>query len=450
MIKDILPSDMFEKLQRAKEYILKNSYIKLVVHFDGDGTSSAIILSNALKRIGKEFHLTYIKDLSENGFKEAISDNIFTVFADAGSDQIKYAAERSDIVVLDHHFYEKTEIAGLNINARDFGFNGTTEACGATMSYAMALVLDENNRDLFPFFIAGVISDKQDLGGISGLNKVLVDNYGPAFKSIHTLNLEGKTLSDALTYSTDPFFKNLTGFPEKAREFLKEIGLDPEEKVMDLNEDEKRLLSNALSIRLLDQNVGLEALRYIESDLFIFESIGFTSKELASIIDGNGKMGNNSIPVLYFLGHTEYGDEMINNWKMFKTKLIDYTYRSLKDIFETEYVSYFYAPESEMSGAISGILMLYLANQKKPVIGFNVGKDDTKVSSRGTRKLVQRGLNLSIVMREASAKVGGSGGGHDIAAGAVIPKGREMQFLEAANEIIAAQISKEKNIDARM
>ncbi|MGC8608433.1 MAG: DHH family phosphoesterase [Thermoplasmata archaeon] len=444
MIKDILPSAMFEKLQMAKESILENKYIKIVVHFDGDGTSSAVILCNMMKRIGKEFHLTYIKDLSMNGFMEAINDGIFTIIADAGSDQLKYASERSNIIVLDHHFYEKTATAGLNINARDFGFNGTTEACGATMSYAMALVMDENNKDLFPFFIAGLISDKQDLGGISGLNKILVDSYGKDFRSVHTLNLEGQTLVDALTYSTDPFFKNITGFPDKASNFLKDTGLDPEEKITELNEDEKRLLMNSLAIKLLEQGVGIEALRYLESDIYIFDEINFTSKELASIIDGNGKMGSNSVPVVYFLGHREYEAEMTNNWKMFKTKLIDYTYRSLKEIFETENVSYFYAPESEMSGAISGILMLYLANQKKPIIGFNVGGDNTKVSGRGTRKQVQNGLNLSIVMKEASTRVGGTGGGHDIAAGAVIPKGREMQFLEAADEIIAAQLSVRK------
>ena len=94
-----------------------------------------------------------------------------------------------------------------------------------------------------------------------------------------------------------------------------------------------------------------------------------------------------------------------------------------------------------MTGSISGILSLYLLKQDKPLIGFNAGSDNTKVSSRGTRKLVQRGLNLSTVMKEASAQVGGSGGGHDIAAGAVIPRGKEKQFVELANDMVRGQLS---------
>ncbi|WP_204265133.1 hypothetical protein, partial [Klebsiella aerogenes] len=45
-------------------------------------------------------------------------------------------------------------------------------------------------------------------------------------------------------------------------------------------------------------------------------------------------------------------------------------YRAKSELFPGKNVSYFYAPESEMAGAISGILMLYLADQTRPVIGF--------------------------------------------------------------------------------
>jgi RecJ-like exonuclease len=43
-------------------------------------------------------------------------------------------------------------------------------------------------------------------------------------------------------------------------------------------------------------------------------------------------------------------------------------------------------------------------------------------------------------MSIACKKAGGSGGGHDIAAGGVIPPGREKIFIEAASEIIKSQI----------
>jgi RecJ-like exonuclease len=182
-------------------------------------------------------------------------------------------------------------------------------------------------------------------------------------------------------------------------------------------------------------------MKYLENDIVRFKNIGYSSKEISSIVDGNSKIGKNSIPVQYFLGDESVKDEMISNWRISRTKLIEYTYRVLKDIYEQDSIRYFYAPEGEMTGSISGFLSLYLLKQNKPLIGFNAGSENTKVSSRGTRKLVQMGLNLSVVMREAATQVGGSGGGHDIAAGAVIPRGKEKQFVEIANDLVKGQLS---------
>ena len=191
---------------------------------------------------------------------------------------------------------------------------------------------------------------------------------------------------------------------------------------------------------MLENGVGSDAIKYLEADVLYFNDIGFSSKELNSIIDGNARIGMQSLPVQYFLGDSSASTEMIANTKIFKTKLIDYIYRAKSDLKEEKYLRYFYAPESEMAGPIAGAIALYTVKPDKPVIGFNVGTDDIKISSRGSRFAVSRGLNLSEVMKSACATAGGSGGGHDIAAGGVIPRGKEKQFLEAAGEIIKSQI----------
>lgn len=443
MLKDLIQEEFHEALKKGARMIENSDYVRILAHYDGDGTSAAVILTNVLKRKGIKFHLGYIKTLDGENFRKRIEEekDFFTVVVDAGSDQAQYVPENDKLVILDHHFFKKSTISGLNINARDYGIDGTREACGSTMAYLMALAMDENNKDLFPFFISGVIADKQDIGGLKGLNLELANAYGGDSEYIHTLNFEGGTIVDSITYSTDPFFNELSGYPENVKNLVEKIGIDPEKGLFELTDDEKRKLGSELALRLLEQNAGTEALKYLENDIMKFKNTEFTSKEISIIIDGNGKVGKNSIPVQYFLGDQSVKEEMISNWKIFKTKLIDYTYRSFKDIFEENAIRYFYAPESEMAGAISGIMMLYLLKQDKPLIGFNVGTDSTKVSSRGTRKLINKGLNLSIVMREASEKVGGSGGGHDIAAGAVIPRGKEKQFVELANEIVKEQLN---------
>ncbi len=189
-------------------------------------------------------------------------------------------------------------IRGININIRDYGVNGTREACGSTMAYIFSLVLDESNRNLFPFFLSGVTSDKQDIGGLSGLNKSIYDAYN-TYSIKHTLNLEGN-LGDAITYSVDPFFNGLTGNPDAVRGFLQSLNINFDKNILDLNDDENKTLANALALKLLENNIGSDGIRYIEGDTLYYSDLNFTSKELVSIIDGNSRVGENSLPVQYF------------------------------------------------------------------------------------------------------------------------------------------------------
>ncbi len=444
MLKDVIDPEFYRMLKEGAKRILEQKYVRVLAHFDGDGGSAAIILTSALRRKGIRFHLGFIKSLDGDSFRKRIEEypDVFTIIVDAGSDQARFIEEFENIVILDHHFFQENSFKGLNINARQFGIDGTRGACGATMGFAMALAMDEANADLMPFLLSGAISDKQDIGGFTGLNKDLFEHYGKKLKTAHTLNLEGSTLLDGITYSTDPFFLELSGKPENVRAALESLEIDPQKNIFDLSEDEKQKTAEYLASRLLQQNAGSEAIKYLENDLTRFDELGYTSKELSTIVDGNAKVGMNSVPIIYFLGDKSQKEDMTNNWRIFKTKLIEYTYRAYKEVFEEENVRYFYAPESEMAGAISGILMLYLMKQDRPLIGFNAGNDDTKVSSRGSRRQVQKGLNLSLVMRESAKEVGGSGGGHDIAAGAVIPRGKEKQFVETANRIIGEQLGR--------
>ncbi len=76
----------------------------------------------------------------------------------------------------------------------------------------------------------------------------------------------------------------------------------------------------------------------------------------------------------------------------------------------------------------------------KPLVTLNEVEDKIKVSARGTRKLVENGLDLAAALREASAQVGGTGGGHDVASGAALPKGTAMRFIDIVDSIVGKQL----------
>ena len=48
-------------------------------------------------------------------------------------------------------------------------------------------------------------------------NSVIIEKYGRSYKLHKRLNLNGITLLDALTFSTDPFYYDLTGKTENIR-----------------------------------------------------------------------------------------------------------------------------------------------------------------------------------------------------------------------------------------
>jgi RecJ-like exonuclease len=65
---------------------------------------------------------------------------------------------------------------------------------------------------------------------------------------------------------------------------------------------------------------------------------------------------------------------------------------------------------------------------------------DVKASARGNQRMVERGLDLSKAMRQAAESVGGTGGGHNVAAGATIPEPKVEEFIRTLDGIVSLQM----------
>jgi RecJ-like exonuclease len=97
-------------------------------------------------------------------------------------------------------------------------------------------------------------------------------------------------------------------------------------------------------------------------------------------------------------------------------------------------------------GTISSILSAGLPNIQKPLIAYaNVEKEGAaKFSARTNDMTVQKGVNLGEVMRVASEKCGGKGGGHNIAAGAQVPIDQIDNFVKLVNDLVGKQLRGEE------
>ena len=93
-------------------------------------------------------------------------------------------------------------------------------------------------------------------------------------------------------------------------------------------------------------------------------------------------------------------------------------------------------------GTIASIgLSVKLLDDSKPVIGLSRLHNDIKISGRTTREMVARGVDLGKALRDSSNNFGGTGGGHDIAAGAMIPFESKDNFLHLFDEMIEYQLN---------
>jgi RecJ-like exonuclease len=78
-----------------------------------------------------------------------------------------------------------------------------------------------------------------------------------------------------------------------------------------------------------------------------------------------------------------------------------------------------------------------LLEDPKPIIAFTEAEGGRiKVSGRLPDELKDSSINLGIIFQEASKRIGGIGGGHDVAAGAEFPKEQEEEFLRLVTEKI--------------
>ncbi len=203
---------------------------------------------------------------------------------------------------------------------------------------------------------------------------------------------------------------------------------------------QRKTLTSMLAIRLLKQGAQPEAVKTLVEEKYWMPDLEIHAEELSALINSCSRLGREGLGVSLALGDQESRRQAEVLRENYFNQIIRYLHELEKGMFNKKTVQFFYCPEPTLAGAIAGIGMQYFFDGSKPVITFSVLEKTTKVSSRGTRRLVARGLDLTAAMFEAASEVGGQGGGHNIAAGATIAKGKEERFIGLVDEIVERQL----------
>jgi RecJ-like exonuclease len=96
--------------------------------------------------------------------------------------------------------------------------------------------------------------------------------------------------------------------------------------------------------------------------------------------------------------------------------------------------------DDSMTGAVSSLISSssLFGPSKVTLVTTTTKKGEAKISTRATEELVEKGVNLGLILQGLSLKYGGNGGGHAIAAGATIPRSQRDNFIAEFNEAVRA------------
>jgi RecJ-like exonuclease len=453
-----------ETAEMCAERIKRSSEVTVVSHIDADGLTSAGIICKALERAGIEYQAKFVKQLEPKVIEEIADENPeMTVFTDLGSGMTSEIAEKLDAVILDHH-QVRGEGVKYHLNPHLFGLNGSIEISGAGVAYFVATSIDEN-YDLSPLAIVGALGDLQHVRDcrLQGLNRVILDEgvergFLEIKKDILLFGKQTRPIFKMLEFSSNPFIPGVSGSEKGAIEFLTSLGIplknEKWRRWIDLEEEEKRKIVSGIVERLISFGEHPENIKRLFGEVYILlnEEEGTELRdamEFSTILNATARYDEAEIGLKVCMG--DRGDAL----KRARTLLNEHRKNLVnglsfvieEGVKEMENLRYFHAGEAikdTIVGIVAGMTLNTHSSGDKPIVAFAESDEGIKVSARGTLELVRRGLNLGEAIKMSAELVGGSGGGHDIAAGALIPRGKEIEFLEYLNDVIGKQLRGDK------
>ncbi|MCI4369684.1 MAG: DHH family phosphoesterase, partial [Thermoplasmata archaeon] len=285
---------------------------RIVYHYDGDGIASACSIARALTRLGYPFQTTPLKAVERGRMQELLTATPGPVLVvDTGASWLDlYVEHKQPVIILDHHRYpgfpnppSLPDHVAL-VNPLDWGVDGMSEMCAATLSWLFTVFLDPKNWDNAPWGISGAIADRQHIGGMRGLNARLLEEAVSRSLVVraHRIALHGPSLGAALGRSIDPYYAGLSGRSEESKSFLQELRIDPARPVDRLEPEEERRLVTALTARLARQGVRPEFCELVARDLWELPSVGLGAEELSNLQNATGRIGTPGLGVAICFG----------------------------------------------------------------------------------------------------------------------------------------------------
>ncbi len=452
-----------EDIRTAVRELSSHPDVTIISHIDADGISGEAILALALAREGIRTTSVFVRQLEPLTIRQVPKDDSFKIFCDLGAGQQNLLQEHGlsneEILIIDHHVSQDCGTPYHQVNCLPYGH---TKLAAAGVAYLVARELDSSNTDLAPLAVIGNVGDmmaREDCGLVGLARDIAVEGAARGLieireRDLNCYGISTRPLHLCLSYNDDPFIPGISNNAQGAQKFLQRLGIplrDPGKGLLvweEIPDDDRKRITSALAQQLLAHGEGISRL-FAESYIFPGEPERTplrNAQEYATLLNSCGRWSRAGVGGSICRGDRgiayRQAEHLLMNHRAIIRELLRYILETgVTELSHLQYIHVGARYPDTIVGIGAGMALSKL-NMDKPILIMVEQPDDpdlTKVSMRTTERVVGRGIDLQQAITEASASLGGAGGGHRIAAGAFIPRESEQEFVRRVNELLAGQ-----------
>ncbi|HUW43475.1 MAG TPA: DHH family phosphoesterase [Bacillota bacterium] len=417
-------TDISKKFLESSE----NKDILLISHFDTDGITSAAIMIQALKRLDKRFSVKILKRLEEEMIYE-LPKNKLILFLDLASgslDHIKKAG-LNDVFIIDHH--EVVQEVPKNVVILNPMLIDKEKISTSGLVYLFCKELDPENKRFAKLAVLGIIGDIME----DSIKKLGELEEGDIKKKKGIMIYPStRPINRALEYCSQPYIPGVTGNFEGVLEILREVEIKPSngkyKSLIELNDEETKKLVTAIMLRNpKTKNNDLIGNVFL---LKFFNKLE-DARELSAMINACSRLDESDTALQFCMEipnsrkkaeeiHVRYKRHIISGLEFVsKTKKIEGKNFVIVNAGDNI--------KDTIAGTIASILSKSPLYEEGTIITLMAYYEDKiKVSARNVGT---NGRNVREILDLVVKEIGGEVGGHEFAAGCMIARQKEEEFI---------------------
>lgn len=447
---------MIENINKlAKEFLefTKDRPIRIISHHDTDGISSAAILAKTFRRLDKKFSIKIVKGLEEETIKEELKrqPKEVIIFSDLASGSLDYFNNlKEPIFILDHHEIEKEKLNDKIKIINPHLNNLEEDNCpGAGICYLFSKAISEKNKDLAGLGVLGLIGDRHERELSKIGQQIVSDTNELEVKKGPLLYPATRALRRTLEYSTSPYLPGITGNSIGVQELLRDAGIPPQKSLLELSEEEMSKLITAIAVKTAGQIDENE----IIGNLYVLKFFNTKEdvREFSVLVNACSRLGYSDIALALCLENEKAKARAQEIYTKYKQELISglKTAENMNKIKGNGFVI-LNAKEEIKDTIIGTICSMISSSSKYPegtiLIGMAYNEDKIKISARiqgregrNLKETLEKAINI---FKKNNPETTAEVGGHQKAAGCLIEKEKEKEFLKALTETLEIEVVK--------